>query len=56
LDLNKLSKIVSSFTILKATPPRVVGAGVVGIFNGAGVMRYLRMRNAKPNTRIAVAR
>jgi hypothetical protein len=38
LDLNKLSKTVISLMIRHATPGLVIGAGVVGIFNGAGVL------------------
>jgi len=36
--LNKLSKKTTSRVMRNTTPPVVVGAGVVGIFNGAGVL------------------
>jgi hypothetical protein len=37
LALNRLSKNTTSRVIRSATPLVVVGAGVVGIFSGAGV-------------------
>jgi len=37
LDLNRLSNSATSRSMRSATPPVVVGAGVVGIFSGAGV-------------------
>jgi hypothetical protein len=39
-DLNKLSKITTSLKILNPTPVLVKGAGMVGIFKGAGVFVY----------------
>ncbi len=48
--------MVSSFNILNATPLRVVGAGVVGIFKGAGIFAYSQTLYATPNSNTAVAR
>jgi hypothetical protein len=38
------------------TPRVVVGAGVVGIFNGAGVRAYPTIFQAKPKTKTARAK
>ena len=55
LDLNRLSNSTTSFAIRKTTPPVVVGAGVVGIFSGAGVRAKSKILYATPPTRISVA-
>jgi hypothetical protein len=39
----------------KTTPPCVTGAGVVGIFSGAGVFQYSMIRRARPTTNSSVA-
>jgi hypothetical protein len=40
LERNKLSKKATSLNIRHTTPLCVIGAGVVGIFKGAGVFQY----------------
>ena len=39
-----------------ATPGFVTGAGVVGIFSGAGVFAYRRILSTRPTASTAVAR
>ncbi len=50
LDLNRLSKKITSRSIRSTTPFCVVGAGVVGILSGAGVTAYLRIFAPVPTT------
>ena len=55
LPLNRLSKNVTSRNMRSTTPPVVVGAGVVGIDNGAGVRAISTILYARPTTNSAAA-